>query len=171
VSQALTPLLATAALVLCVAGVAKLRAPGGAVRALSVIGLPGGPVVIRGLGGAELALGIATVIHPGRAQAAAIAALYAVFAVVALVLTRRDSSCGCFGADERPASVIQSVLSAALAAIALAAVLAPAHGIGWMLARPVVPAAVLVLGVAGAAYAMVIGYTELPAAWGSWSGA
>lgn len=170
-SQALTPLLATAALVLCVAGVAKLRAPAGAARALGVIGLPGGPRVIRGLGALELALGIATVIDPGRAQAAAVAALYGAFAVVALVLTRRDSGCGCFGADERPASAIQSVLSAALALIALAAVVAPAHGIGWMLDRSAVSAVVLLLGTAGAVYAMIVAYTELPAAWGSWSGA
>ncbi len=167
--DALTPLLQIAALVLCVAGVAKLRAPAGAARAARELGLPAGDAAARVLGTAELALGLLVLISPGRVLDASLAALYASFAAIALLLYRRSQACGCFGEEERPASAIQSGVSGALATIALAATVRTPHALGWVFAHGALSAAILVLGTAGAAYATVIAYTELPAAWLSWS--
>ena len=61
------------------------------------------------------------------------------------------------------------MLSGLLAAVALAASLASAHGLGWVLALPAAQAGALLIGIAGATYATVLAYTELPQAWSSWS--
>jgi hypothetical protein len=84
-------------------------------------------------------------------------------------LPSRRSSCGCFGADELPASRWQTALSATLGAVALAGALAGAHGLQWVLERPAFEAATILIGTAGAAYATVLAYTLLPQTWASWS--
>jgi len=155
VSEALTAPFATAALVLCVAGIGKLRShASGRWVALAVV---------------ELGVGAWCVLAPGRVAAAALASTYATLAVGALVLARRREACGCFGDDEAPASVAQSVLSAAMALVALAAVASTPHGITWVFERSPLIATTLILGTAGAAYGAVLAYTQLPRAWGSWS--
>jgi hypothetical protein len=168
-SAVLTPPLLVAAGVLCVAGALKLRSPAPAVRAVSLLGLRAAPFLIRLLGAVEVGLGVWALIAGGRVAAAAIACAYAAFAVIALLLARRQASCGCFGEDRTPASPLQSLLSAALAAVALASALAGAHGLGWVLDRGPGPAATLMIGIGGALYATVIAYTDLPAAWSAWS--
>jgi len=169
VSAALTPPLLVAAGVLCVAGALKLRSPAAAGRALSILGLPAAPIFVRTLAACELAMGGWALIAGGRGAAAAMAGVYALFAVVALVLARRHASCGCFGEDRTPASLLQSLLSTAFAAVALAAALAGAHGLGWVLGQAPASAAALMIGIGGAVYATVIAYTQLPAAWSAWS--
>jgi hypothetical protein len=168
-SETLTAPLLIAATVLCAAGASKLRSPAPAVHAFAALGLPANTVLVRAAAACELALGAWCAIDPWRPVAVAVACLYAVFAGAAAVLTRRRSSCGCFGEDDSPASLWQSMTSAALAALALAALLSGAHGLGWVLARPASDAAVILIGTAGAAYAAVLAYTELPQAWASWS--
>jgi hypothetical protein len=155
VSEALTAPFATAALVLCVAGIGKLRshASGGWV-ALALV---------------ELGVGAWCVLAPGRVAAAALASTYALLAIGALVLARRREACGCFGDHEAPASIAQSVLSATLALVALAAVISTPHGITWVLQRSALTATTLILGTAAAAYGAVLAYTQFPRAWGSWS--
>jgi hypothetical protein len=165
-ADVLTAPLAIAALVLIVAGVAKLRAPKPAVGALRELGLPGGPSAIRVFAGAEIALGAAALISPGAVEAIALACCYAAFAALALLLTSRRAACGCFGEGDFPASRLQVVISALLAAACAAAVVWPPQGI---LDRPAGQAAVLLIGIAGAAYATVLAYTQLPAAWSAWS--
>lgn len=170
--SALTPPFAAAALVLCIAGVAKLRAPDGAVKALRTLGLPADRLPIRVAGACELILGCVAIFDPARVIAAALAALYAVFCAVSLLLARRRAGCGCFGETRAPASLFQSLLSGALALVALAAATA------WPL-RHGLPAvfdggspalgAVLLTGIAGVVYAVVLAYTELPSAWSAWS--
>jgi hypothetical protein len=168
-AQALTPPFLVAAFVLCVAGVAKLRAPATATRALAVLGLPARSGLVRALAAGEVALGLWCVASPGRLAAGAMACLYALFAGLALVLGRRQASCGCFGDGEVPASAAQSILSAVLSLVALAAILSVPHGLHWVLQRPALYAALLVVGTAGAVYGTVLAYTEMPLAWGSWS--
>lgn len=168
-AQALTAPMLLAAAVLCLAGLSKLRAPAGALRAFAVLGLPAHAAAVRALAAAELAIGSWCAITPSGAPAAAVACLYAAFAGAAALLARRQSSCGCFGEDELPASLWQSLLSGLLALAALAAVLTPVHGLGWVLARPALEAVAIMIGVAGAAYATVLAYTLLPQAWTSWS--
>jgi hypothetical protein len=155
--------------VLCVAGAAKLRSPAPAVRALRVAGVNVRPVAVRAFAAAELALGLWAVTDPGPIQAGALAATYVVFAGLALLLAKRSASCGCFGESEAPASVAQAILSSAFAATSLAALLSTPHGASWVLGRPASTAAVLAIGLAGSAKAIVLAYTELPSAWTSWS--
>jgi hypothetical protein len=165
-SEVLAGPFAVAAIVLAVAGVAKLRAPAGAERGLAELGVTrASRTVVRVLAAAEVALATVALAQPGRVAAALLAALYAAFAGVSALLARRRAACGCFGAGDTPASAVQSACSAMLALIALAAVLWPPHGI---LDRSPAVAAILVIGSAGAALATVVVYIELPRAWGSW---
>ena len=168
-APALTAPVLLAALVLCVAGVAKLRSPHTAARALDALGLSARPALIRVLAGAELAIGIWCAIDASRPAMLAVACLYAAFAAAALLLSRRRSSCGCFGAHELPASLWQVFISATLALVTLGALAAHAHGLGWVLDRPALETATILIGIAGAAYATVLAYTLLPQAWTSWS--
>jgi hypothetical protein len=155
--------------VLCVAGTAKLRDSKPARRALLALGLPSGRAIVPAIGLCELAIGGWGAIAPSRAGAVAIAVIYAGFALIAAALARRQVSCGCFGGDDRPASMAQAILSAAIALVALGAALAGPHGLTWALGRPLAQSAVLLIGAAAATWAAVLAYTEFPAAWGAWS--
>jgi hypothetical protein len=169
VTAALTPLYATAAIVLAVAGAAKLRAPAGAVQALHKLGVPAGSAAVRAIAGAELVLATVCLVRPSAVSAALLALVYAGFAGISTMLARSHASCGCFGENDAPASVIQSVLSAVIALALLAAAFAPPHGIGWLLGRAPASALALAVGIAGSAYAIVLAYRELPQAWNAWS--
>ena len=169
-SEALTPPFLVASLVLCVAGTFKLRAPQAAADALHTLGLPGGVWLVRGLAVAEIALGVACMVLPSRAGSAVLAGAYVTFAGVAAALARRRASCGCFGEDEAPVSAGHWVASLVLGAVALGTAVAGSHGLGWVLGRPATTALVLLLGIAGALYATVLVYTEVPRAWSAWSG-
>jgi hypothetical protein len=169
VADVLTDPFAVAAIVLAVAGVAKLRAPRVAVAALREAGLPASTWLIRAFACFEVALGVWSIVSPGRSAAILLACCYAAFAGLGMLLARRRSSCGCFGESEAPASMAQAVISAVLAAICVLAAVHTPHGAGWLLDRPVNYAVVLVIGIAGSAYATVLAYTQLPGAWGAWS--
>lgn len=169
-SDALTPPFLLAALVLCVAGAAKLRAPAGAARAAAVLGLPVGTLLIRGLALGELALGCICMAQPSRTAAAVLGALYLVFAVLSVMLARRRSECGCFGDAQSPASGFQALLSGALALGALAALGAVPHNLAWLFARSPTETIVLSGGISAAVYGTVLAYTKLPQAWAAWSG-
>jgi hypothetical protein len=170
-AAALTPPFAVAALVLCAAGVAKLRSPRGAVRALSVVGVPAGAGRVQALAVVELAVGGWALVRPSAGLAGALALLYASFCGFSLLLARHHAACGCFGARDAPASGVQSALSAVLAGVAVAAAFSGVHGIWWLLGSPgAARGLVAALGVAASAYATVLVYTELPRAWAAWSG-
>jgi hypothetical protein len=156
-----------AALVLCTAGVAKLRMPASAAQALRTAGLPGARHV-RAIAAFELALGGWALVAPGRVAALAVCAVYLLFAGLAAFLARRASSCGCFGTTDAPATVAQSALSAAIALLTAAAAVWHAQGMMWVLHRPPAVATVLAIGLAGAAWAAVLAYTELPTVWSAW---
>jgi hypothetical protein len=166
VTDVLTAPLAVAALVLVVAGVAKLRAPAPAVGALRELGVPVGQPVIGVFAAAEIVLGVWGLASPAGIAAIALACCYALFAGLALLLAARRAACGCFGEGDFPASGLQAAISAVLAGACAAAAIWPPHGI---LDRPAAQAAVLVIGIAGSAYATVLAYTQLPAAWSAWS--
>lgn len=168
-SAALTPPLLVAAALLCVAGALKLRRPAPAVRALASLGLRAAPTPVRTFAAVELALGGWVLLGAPRAAAGAVACVYAVFAAITFALARRRSSCGCFGDDTAPASVLQSLLSAAFACVGLVAAAGGVHGLGWVLGMDPALAATAVVGLGGAVYGAVIAYTELPRAWSAWS--
>jgi hypothetical protein len=168
-ATALMPPFLIAALVLCLAGVAKLRSPEPPARALTTAGFAVPPWLVRVAAGLELALGIVSLLAPSRAIAFVLASAFLAFAGLSLQLARAGAACGCFGESGPPASVAGAVLSVGFALGGLLAGLAGPRGIGWVLGRGTGPAAVLVLGIAAGAYATMIAYTELPAAWRAWS--
>jgi hypothetical protein len=165
VSQALAPPFLVAALLVCVAGVLKLRSPDRAAAALRT-----SRWAVRGLAVGEVTLGAACALDPTRALAVALAVLYGLFSLVAVVLMRRGVPCGCFGDNDLPVSSAHVIASELLGALAVGAALAGPHGVGWALGRPALSAAVLAAGIAGALYATMAVYTQLPAAWTAWSG-
>jgi hypothetical protein len=170
VEQAIAGPFLVAALTLCVAGVAKLRAPATAAAALIPLGLPAQRSLIRAFALCELALGAVAAVHPTPALAGAVAALYAGFAVLAVALARRGAACGCFGESNAPASLGQAAISGALALVAAAAATNGALGATWILGRSPMVALSLILGLAAAVGATVVALSELPAAWNAWSG-
>lgn len=153
-TDALTPAFATAALVLCVAGTAKLRSASNLAWALLAV--------------VEIGLGSWCLIAPSRLAAAALCAAFGGFAIVSYILARRGAACGCFGEGEEPASGVQSVISLLLGLVGAAACVFTVNGVGWMLSRPAPSAAVIVLGVAASGYAAILAYTQLPRVWSSW---
>jgi len=165
VSEALTPPFLVSCLVLCIAGVSKLRAPRTAAAALGLR-----TWTVRLLAAGELALGAVCALHPTRAGALALAAVYSLFAIVAVVLMRRRLACGCFGDDDLPVSRAHVIASELLAAMAAAAAFATPHGLGWLASQGGLQGVTLVVAVAGASYAMVLVYTAVPRAWAAWSG-
>ncbi len=169
-AAALSAPFAVAALVLCAAGAAKLRSPAGATAALVVLGLPARRWMIRALAVAELGLGAWALVSASAPAAAALAAIYAVFTVVSVALARRHAACGCFGGADEPVSGAQALLSATLCLVAIAALVAGVHGLGWLLDTSAARAVVIGAGVAAGAYAVVLVYTRLPAAWSAWEG-
>jgi hypothetical protein len=170
VAQALTGPYLIAALTLCVAGVAKLRAPSAAARALRAARLPGDALAIRAVGAGELALGAAAAALATPATAAALAAVYVAFSALALVLHRRGAECGCFGDSGAPASPMQSAISALLAVVCVVAAATSMHGVSWVFGRSPSIATILILGIGAAVYATVAAYSELPSAWTAWGG-
>jgi hypothetical protein len=164
VANALTVPHAVAALVLCVAGLAKLRSPAGAAGA---VGLAPGPVRVFAV--AELGLGAWALADATAVASLLMAGLYAGFAALTLGLARAGESCGCFGARGSPASPLQSLLSIALAGASALAAGGGTHAAGWIFGRPPGFVTLLVLGTAGAVYGIVLAYSELPLLWRSWS--
>jgi hypothetical protein len=164
------PPFAVAAAVLCVAAVAKLRSPRTAANALAVLGMPAALVLIRAIALCELALGCWCIASPSRIGAALLAFAYGGFAGLGRALARRRALCGCFGAGETRATPVQAALSVALMAVAVLAAISVPHGLPWIAQRGTGGAVVLLVAVAAAVYATVLAYTELPAAWGAWSG-
>lgn len=157
-ADAMTVPHAVAAIVLCVAGIAKLRSPLTAARTLSVA-----PNLVRAFAVYELALGAGALVW--AALSPLLALTFLGLAALTAVLGRRAQSCGCFGEGDAPASLAQSLLSVVLALVSIAG----AHGVAWLIARPPAPAAVLILGIGAAAYATVVAYAEIPLAWRAWS--
>lgn len=168
-AHALNPPFLLAAGVLCFAAVAKLRSPSPAANALRTLGLPAGAGAVRVFAAGELALGVWCAVAPASVNAILMAALYAVFAILSALLARQRQSCGCFGADESPASPGQSLLSAGLGAIALLGALAPLRSLSWLVAQPPGAAVVIGAGIVAGVYAVVLVYTQLPQAWSAWS--
>jgi hypothetical protein len=164
VSEALAPPFLVASIVLCVAGLAKLRAPATAAAALGIRRW-----AIRALAAGEIALGGACVVHPSRGVALALAVAYAVFATVAVVLKRRRVACGCFGDNDLPVSRAHVIASELLCALVVGAAVASPRGIAWLAGHPAPNVVALAVGIAGAAYATVLVYTTVPLAWNAWS--
>jgi hypothetical protein len=115
---------------LAVSGLAKLRHPGSASRALGALRFPSGPLTVRVIGLVEVAIGTWCLFAPGRAAAVSLGLLYGAFAVFLAVLIRAGgASCGCLGRKEVPPSVAHIVLNVAAASVGAIVAFAPPTGV------------------------------------------
>jgi hypothetical protein len=127
---ALVPPFFAAAGLVAVSGMAKLRHPGSATRALASLRLPSGPWTARVIGLVELAIGAWCLFAPGRAATVSLGLLYGAFAVFLAVLMRAGgASCGCLGRKEAPPSLAHIVLNVAAASVAAIVAFAPPSGV------------------------------------------
>jgi hypothetical protein len=159
-----------AALLLCAAGLAKLRTPEPAAAMLRRA-LPSAQrglatsATIRLAAAAEVAVACVVVVDGGRLTHALLAGCYLTFAVVALrlALLPQRASCGCFGATDSPVGSAHVVLDVAATAIGAADALNPPGRLGGLIhSGPTIA----VVGVAQAAVLAYVGFlamTALPA--------
>ncbi len=133
--------LGVAAGVLALGGLAKLRGPEATVPMLRALGLAGSPALARLLGLVEVGVGAAAFLVGGRALAAAVALLFAVFTVAVLRLRASGDavSCGCFGRSSAPPTMVHVVVDAVAAVVAASAAALDAPG--YLSVRPELPAA------------------------------
>jgi hypothetical protein len=121
------PYLASAVL-LVVAGSAKLADPLPLVRALRSARLPASAALVRVVAGVEVAVAVAAVLTGSRWAAVLVCLSYAAFTGFVLLARSRGgvlASCGCFGRADTPATASHAVLTAATATVAAAVVVRP----------------------------------------------
>ncbi|MBS1848198.1 MAG: hypothetical protein JST73_07955 [Actinobacteria bacterium] len=121
----LSAVVTAAAIVLAVAGIAKIRHPDGTADALRNAGLPGNTTAVRVLGGVEIALAAVVVATGSPVALGALACAYAGFAGFSARLRARQgsaASCGCFGASSSPVHPIHVVLNLSVAACVAASI-------------------------------------------------
>jgi len=163
---------ATVAGVLALAGLAKLRSPLSARRALAVAGLTSGKALARGIGTAELALAAVCLIAPGRATALALALAFLAFAAFLVRVMRAEAEsvpCGCFGDDSLPVTRAHVGFDLIAAAVAAAAAIVPPVPLTEAGAGGV-ELAVLLIGVGCCVYLCYLIFTLLPSTWASYEG-
>jgi hypothetical protein len=143
--------LGAAALLLVVAGAAKVADPTRTAGALRALGWPSSPGLVRAGAAAELLLGAAALVVGGPALALLVAASYLGFALFVMAALRSGTpvgTCGCFARADTPPTTAHVVLNAVLAAGAVLAgavdapALLDASWAAWLVAA------------AGAAYAL-----------------
>jgi hypothetical protein len=120
----LTAVLGAGALVLVVAGAAKVADPSRTAGALAALGWPSSAGLVRVVAAAELLVGAGTLVVGGPVLAALVALSYlgfAVFVVAALTSGTPIGSCGCLGRADTPPTPLHVLVDAVLAAGALAA--------------------------------------------------
>jgi len=106
------------ALLLLVAGLARIIAPKPASDALGVVGLPSHPLLVRVGSAAEGAIAVTALIAPGPGGPLLLGVPHGAFAVF-IVLLRRQSdagSCGCFGAEGETPSIRHVIVNGIVAA-------------------------------------------------------
>lgn len=106
-----------AALLLCAAGIAKVWRPGPSRRAADDQGLIVSDSSVRVFGLCEMAVGISVIAAGGSLVASLQALLYLAFVIFVVRGLRRGdlSSCGCFGASDRPPTWTHAVVNTLLA--------------------------------------------------------
>jgi len=112
------------AVVLALAGVAKIRRPEPARRALAALGVPATVALTRAAAVAELAIAVLALVVPVGVSGVLLAGFFVCLAIAAGLLARKghDTSCGCFGEGRERAPGRTHVvvnLAAALGAVAV----------------------------------------------------
>ena len=137
-----------AALLLIVAGLAKILRPAPTAELLASFGLPEVTAAVVVIGVVESAVGVLALAVGGPLLAAATGTLYAGFiAVVGRSLATGAGSCGCFGRIDTPPSWIHVIGNAVFAVVSFVAAAGrtptqamaeqPANGAGFVLAAGV----------------------------------
>ena len=126
------PFLVTVAL-LAAGGASKVIRPTSTARALGEMGLPARPTLVRIGAAAELAVAAGALAGAGRPFAFLVAASYLGFAVFVGAALRRGvplSSCGCFGVQDTPPTLVHVGINLAAAGVAGAVALGGSGGGG-----------------------------------------
>ncbi len=121
------------------AGIVKLVRPLSTAQALRSAGVPATPAWGRVLGAVELVVAADALVLGGRVAAAAVAACYLGFALFTarLLTLAGETSCGCFGAEDAPATPTHVALNlTAATAAALAAGWPPGDLRSFLAAQP-----------------------------------
>jgi hypothetical protein len=170
VSAALAPAFATVAALLVVAGATKVRNPLPARLALRAIAAPSGPVAVRVVGAAEIAIGALCLVRPDAIAAGLLTLAYVVFACFVWQLLRAGGSvpCGCFGASLFEPSRLHVAMDLVAAAVALIAIASAPPALFAISSAPASEALVLAT-IAAATYLGVLAFTFVPELWRSWT--
>jgi uncharacterized membrane protein len=164
----LISLVSAAALLLCAAGMAKLRRPAPTRSALAAAGVPGaqrlGAKAANRLSGAvELAVGAVALLVGGRVAAAAIALGYLILAALSARMMSIESGqdCGCF-TKPVPVSHWHTAVNLSCMLAGLVALAAPADSLISRFGDAPVTASTLLLAAAVLAYLAFLVMTALP---------
>lgn len=117
-----------AAIVVAIAGIAKLARPRGTVIALHAVGLKVAASLVSLLGLVELGLGVSVVFWPSSVLIAALGLFYLAFAVFSAIHLKKNganASCGCFGAADTPVHPVHVAINTALVVACAAALIWP----------------------------------------------
>ncbi|MBX3314826.1 MAG: hypothetical protein KF906_10940 [Actinobacteria bacterium] len=154
------------ALLLLVAGMAKVARPAATQVALRTAGLPSSRPIVRLLGTAEVVTAAVTFVVAGTLGTALVALFYVGFASFSALLLRRSrgrASCGCFGGDDAPVTKVHVWLNLAIAAAALIALADPPPSIGEALRETPAAGLPFVALVLVLAWLLLVAFTVLPA--------
>jgi methylamine utilization protein MauE len=161
-----TACLLTAAGLLLLAGVVKLRTPEPTARALRGVGLPGPHAAVRALALLEILVGAAVLVNPALG-AAPLAILYACFAAFLAYVLRKKlplSSCGCLGETESRPSRVHLAVTLCATAAGTAAAFHPPPGLEAVAADGLLVIAPLAIALVTAVYLTYLVLALLPEA-------
>ncbi|MEO8477139.1 MAG: MauE/DoxX family redox-associated membrane protein [Actinomycetota bacterium] len=156
-----------AAGLLAAAGCIKLARPLPTARAMYAAGLPGPVWAVRGLGLAEVVVGVWFLVAPSAPLAVALGSTYLVFAafVAYLVAAHPEAaSCGCAGSKDVPPSRLHAAMNLFAAVGSFASLIRPPTGMGATLTNLGPASLPFALGLAVAAALAVVATTDLPPA-------
>ena len=160
---------ASAAVLLLVAGVAKLARPADGFAGL--VGFRARPFLVRILGGGEVVAGAGALWLGGPVAASAVGLLYAAFALAVLrALLTGAESCGCFGRLDAPPSRVHVLGNLALAGVSFVAAgadVAPVQTIVQSISDRPAYGAALALEIVLMAGLGLVAFTALPEALGA----
>ena len=155
---------AAAAVLLLIAGAAKLVRPQPTVELVTDLGLPAPRAAIMALGLFEVSVAVVALAFDDVGPAVAVGGLYVVFGVVVVrSLSLGATSCGCFGRAETPPSWLHVVGNFGFAIASFVAASADRSPVDVMGDQPAsgAPFVLLVGVIAGLA---MVGFTALPEA-------
>lgn len=150
------------AVLLAVAGAAKVTDPAATSAALQGARLVSDRRLVRLLGAGEIVLAVAVLMLGGRLPAVLLAIAYAVFAAFAYRQARQGEGCGCFGVSDAPATRLHVVVNVVAATLAAGAALRPAPSLLAVLGDGVFEALLIAVALLLAAAALRLALTALP---------